>query len=581
MGKEGVASLNNIELNKSYKKYKQLIEVASPVIEDLYELIKIEENLIILFLDSQRRLLKVWGKSDFENFEEINIEYSSEKIYCEIKNLRNEVIGYVSIWAKKGGINNHTYPMLVSTVKSIENEMKLDKINKNLFKANKRLYDIMESINEGIIGVDSKGNIKNINQFARKLLSFEEKNILGKNIENIISLKNKDLLEAVIKEDKRFEEHEMYFMDKSKKRIYCIANMIPLKDLDLKKVEGALLIFRKAKEIHTLVNRIVGAHAIFTFEDIIGESQALKDIKEIAHKVSNGNTTILLQGESGTGKELFAQAIHNASNRASKPFIFINCGAIPRELVASELFGYVEGAFTGAKKGGHPGKFELADEGTIFLDEIGDMPLDTQANLLRVLETKSIVRVGGHNVIPTDVRVIAATHKDLKEEVKLGNFREDLFYRLNVMPIRTPSLRERKDDIKIFVEYFNRKFSEKMNKKVVPINQSFYRHMLNYDWPGNVRELQNVMQLVVNMVEEDEEISYRHLPQYMKKNILVPNKQKNNNMKSLEEIEKEAIVNTLLNVKNNLAQAANILKIGRTTLYRKIEKYNLGYIFDK
>lgn len=581
MGKEGVASLNNIELNKSFKKHKQLIEVASPVIEDLYELIKIEENLIILFLDAQRRLLKVWGKSDFENFEEINIEYSNEKIYCEIKNLRNEVIGYVSIWAKKGGINNHTYPMLVSTVKSIENEMKLDKINKNLFKANKRLYDIMESINEGIIGVDSKGNIKNINQFARKLLSFEEKNILGKNIENIISLKNKDLLEAVIKEDKRFEEHEMYFMDKSKKRIYCIANMIPLKDLDLKKVEGALLIFRKAKEIHTLVNRIVGAHAIFTFEDIIGESQALKDIKEIAHKVSNGNTTILLQGESGTGKELFAQAIHNASNRASKPFIFINCGAIPRELVASELFGYVEGAFTGAKKGGHPGKFELADEGTIFLDEIGDMPLDTQANLLRVLETKSIVRVGGHNVIPTDVRVIAATHKDLKEEVKLGNFREDLFYRLNVMPIRTPSLRERKDDIKIFVEYFNRKFSEKMNKKVVPINQSFYRHMLNYDWPGNVRELQNVMQLVVNMVEEDEEISYRHLPQYMKKNILVPNKQKNNNMKTLEEIEKEAIVNTLLNVKNNLAQAANILKIGRTTLYRKIEKYNLGYIFDK
>lgn len=581
MGKEGVASLNNIELNKSYKKYKQLIEVASPVIEDLYELIKIEENLIILFLDSQRRLLKVWGKSDFQNFEEINIEYSNEKIYCEIKNLRNEVIGYVSIWAKKGGINNHTYPMLVSTVKSIENEMKLDKINKNLFKANKRLYDIMESINEGIIGVDSKGNIKNINQFARKLLSFEEKNILGKNIENIISLKNKDLLEAVIKEDKRFEEHEMYFMDKNKKRIYCIANMIPLKDLDLKKVEGALLIFRKAKEIHTLVNKIVGAHAIFTFEDIIGESQALKDIKEIAHKVSNGNTTILLQGESGTGKELFAQAIHNASNRASKPFIFINCGAIPRELVASELFGYVEGAFTGAKKGGHPGKFELADEGTIFLDEIGDMPLDTQANLLRVLETKSIVRVGGHNVIPTDVRVIAATHKDLKEEVKLGNFREDLFYRLNVMPIRTPSLRERKDDIKIFVEYFNRKFSEKMNKKVVPINQSFYRHMLNYDWPGNVRELQNVMQLVVNMVEEDEEISYRHLPQYMKKNVLVPNKQKNNNMKSLEEIEKEAIINTLLNVKNNLAQAANILKIGRTTLYRKIEKYNLGYIFDK
>ena len=228
------------------------------------------------------------------------------------------------------------------------------------------------------------------------------------------------------------------------------------------------------------------------------------------------DATILLQGESGTGKEMFAQAIHNASRRKDRPFVFLNCGAIPRDLVSSELFGYVEGAFTGAKRGGHPGKFELADGGTIFLDEIGDMPLDAQISLLRVLEDHKVVRVGGNDVIPINVRVIAASNKDLKKEVELEKFRSDLFYRINVMPIYISSLRERKEDIKIFIDYFSEKFSESNENHIKKISASFYEGMINYDWPGNVRELQNVMQLVLNVAENNSVLTGKNLPSYVK-----------------------------------------------------------------
>ncbi len=274
---------------------------------------------------------------------------------------------------------------------------------------------------------------------------------------------------------------------------------------------------------------------------------------------------------------MFAQGIHNESPRKNHSFVFINCGAIPRDLVASELFGYEEGAFTGARKGGNPGKFELADGGTLFLDEIGDMPLDTQANLLRVLETKEVVRVGGNEVIPVDVRVIAATHKDLVEEVKKGNFRSDLFYRLNVMPIHTPSLRERKEDIRVLIDYFYKQFTNKITKKVA-IDESFYTLMNQFAWPGNVRELQNVMQMITNFSGENKRLTSLHIPEYIKDNIgatAMP-EQEALYVRPLNLIEKEAIINALKASEHNIVQAAKMLEIGRTTLYRKMQKYDIS-----
>jgi len=295
----------------------------------------------------------------------------------------------------------------------------------------------------------------------------------------------------------------------------------------------------------------------------------------MAGLVADTDATILLHGESGTGKELFAQAIHNASKRRNQSFVFLNCGAIPRDLVASELFGYIEGAFTGAKRGGHPGKFELADGGTIFLDEIGDMPLDAQANLLRVLETKEIMRVGGHDVIPVDIRVIAATHKDLQAEVERGNFRQDLYFRLKVLPIHTPSLRERRTDIRNFIDYFMASFLRKEGKSIKGVDESFYIAMERYNWPGNVRELQNVMQLVTNMAKQGTFITNKNLPPYMIHSESEGVEFKEDKVLPLAVVERNLIIAAIRKTKGNLVQTAKLLEIGRSTLYRRIEKYGI------
>ncbi|QEK13429.1 PAS domain-containing protein [Crassaminicella thermophila] len=497
---------------------------------------------------------------------------------CPIRDEKEQIVGVLSTTGPNEKVHPHTLGMVVAAAQAIEKKMKLEKINKKLDMANKHFYAIMESISEGLICTDNKGVIMDINFFARRFLGLKEEDILGKNIHAILDKKNYDRIMRRINKGKKYEEEEIYFKTKKGKSISCIVTVTPILERSTNEVEGVVFTFKESKKVHSLVNKIVGAEARFTFRDILGNSKDIKEAIRIAALAANTDTTILLLGESGTGKELFAQAIHNESPRRKNPFVFLNCGAIPRELVGSELFGYVEGAFTGAKRGGHPGKFELADGGTIFLDEIGDMPLDTQVNLLRVLETKEIVRIGGHNVVPVDVRVIAATHKDLKKEVELGNFREDLFYRLNVMPIKTPSLRDRKEDIKVFVDYFIEKFSKSMGKSIKGIQESFYRGMINYNWPGNVRELQNVVQLVVNMVEDEEILTYKHLPSYMKSSNMPKGIDLTEGLMTLEEIEKMAIIKTVQEVGGNLALAAKILGIGRSTLYRKIEKYGLRYV---
>jgi len=496
---------------------------------------------------------------------------------CPIRDKDGKLLGILSMTGEYERFHPHTLGMIVAASEAIENELKLELTNKQLALANKHFKAIMESISEGLICVNEDGIVTDINLFAKKILSLKEQDILGKDINSFIYKENRNKILKVIKNGRRYEEEELYFKGKNNKRISCIATVTPIQENKTKKLEGVVITFKESKVIHNLINKIVGAEARFQFEDILGESPAIKDAIKIAKKASRNNTTLLLNGESGTGKELFAQSIHNASSRKNKPFIFLNCGAIPRELVASELFGYVEGAFTGAKRGGHPGKFELADGGTIFLDEIGDMPLDTQANLLRVLETKEVVRVGGHDIIPIDVRVIAATHKDLKKEVEQGNFREDLFYRLNVVQIKIPPLRERKEDIKIYIDYFIEKFSIKMGKVIKDVSEGFYKGVMNYNWPGNVRELQNVMQYIINIIDNNEVLTSEHLPSYMKTNN-IPRKLELEGLPTLDEVEKITIERTIQEVKGNLAKAARILGIGRSSLYRKMDKYNIKYV---
>jgi transcriptional regulator with PAS, ATPase and Fis domain len=311
----------------------------------------------------------------------------------------------------------------------------------------------------------------------------------------------------------------------------------------------------------------------YSLSDIIGNSPQITETKRLSSIAARSDSTVLLQGESGTGKEMFAQAIHNASSRFTGPFIPINCGAIPMNLLESELFGYEDGAFTGAKKGGQPGKFEQARGGTIFLDEIGEMPLNFQVSLLRILQEKQVTRVGGTTPIPLDVRVIAASNKDLESEVQEGNFRLDLYYRLNVLTIDIPALRERKEDIIALTQHFLDKLTGKLGIYTMTIDPALGEWLQNYTWPGNVRELFNILERAVNFAEKDV-LSCEDLPANLRKTTFASDSK--NDVLTLKDREFYIISEALAKADGNMSQAAKLLGIGRNTLYRKMQKYSIN-----
>ncbi|SHF11477.1 two-component system, NtrC family, response regulator AtoC [Marinitoga hydrogenitolerans DSM 16785] len=303
---------------------------------------------------------------------------------------------------------------------------------------------------------------------------------------------------------------------------------------------------------------------------VIGQSEIMRNLIEIVNKVIETDANLLITGETGVGKEVFTRYIQRFSKRKNKPFIIVNCAAIPKDLVESELFGYEKGAFTGAEKF-KPGKFELADQGTIFLDEIGELPLEIQSKLLRVLESGTIERVGGTKEINVDVRVIAATNRTLEEEVKKGNFRMDLYYRLNVININIPPIRERKDDIPIFIEFFNKRYSKKYNKKEIKFSKDALDILMNYNWPGNIREIRNFVEKIFIIFDTNKIIKKSDISVFFINN----NKKEDFEYSSmtLDEIEKKVILNTLKKYEGNKTKTAKALGISLRTLQYKLKKY--------
>jgi transcriptional regulator with PAS, ATPase and Fis domain len=302
----------------------------------------------------------------------------------------------------------------------------------------------------------------------------------------------------------------------------------------------------------------------------------MKKMIDFSKKAAKSDCNILIQGESGTGKELISQSIHNYSNRAKGPFVAVNCASIPSELVESELFGYEKGAFTGASKEGHPGKFELADGGTIFLDEIGELPLDIQSKLLRVLDNGKIVRVGGTFEKQLDVRIIGATNRILKNEISKKNFREDLYYRLSVMEIKTIPLRRRKEDIDLLVNEFINNLNLKSKNSAVSLKNSYIDELKKYDWPGNIRELKNVVERDY-YISEGEIVSIDFLDSNNNHEKVIEQKllKEGFDIIPLSEIEEKAIRNAIMECNGNIQLAAKLLNIGRATLYRKIKSYGI------
>ena len=311
--------------------------------------------------------------------------------------------------------------------------------------------------------------------------------------------------------------------------------------------------------------------AMHRFSDIYTSNAKMKTLVAYAKAVAAGNATILIEGESGTGKELFAQAIHNASKRANGPFVAINCGVIPAELIGSEFFGYVEGAFTGASKGGRPGKFEMASGGTLFLDEIGEMPLSQQVALLRVLETRTVSRIGDDKQIPVDVRIICATNKNLYEEVKEKRFRSDLYYRLNVINLHIPPLRERKEDIYLLIGSFIKKYGSHRFDREKAFTDERLMAFYDYDWPGNVRELQNVVERLIYIPKDGVDDFFDSL-------LGDAEKKKHEQAKKHEQEEEENMLIRLMGeYEGNISMVARKMQISRNTLYKKLKKNKIRH----
>jgi len=429
-----------------------------------------------------------------------------------------------------------------------------------------QLQAIINSVNEAILVINKRGVITHFNHSAVKLTKIKIEDALNR---HIIDLFPSMPLIKVLETGTGFTDLEIrQYSNESSFNYILTAKPIWSNG----QVEGAVATFRDISEIKSIVYKMIGHSTAFTFTDILGEDEHFCATVKEAKKASLSSSTVLIRGESGTGKEIFAQAIHAESMRSNGPFVTLNCAAIPESLLESELFGYEEGAFTGAKKGGKLGKFELASGGTIFLDEIGDMSLYLQAKLLRVLQERQIERVGGLASIPVDVRIVAATNKNLEDLVEKGEFRCDLYYRLNVIPISIPPLRQRKSDIDILLLYFINKYNLLIGKNVTGISPEAKHLLFNYNWPGNVRELENVIEYALNMASGNS-ITRVDLPKRLRESGN-SGKEADVALKTLSTaIEKKAVLDAINRfgwTTQGKIQAAELLGISLSTLYRRL-----------
>ncbi|MDO6496492.1 sigma 54-interacting transcriptional regulator [Photobacterium sanguinicancri] len=465
--------------------------------------------------------------------------------------------------------------------------LEIQKAHDNLAQLNSHLNKILINMSEGVFVIDELGNVDFLNNILINSLHISQCR-LEKLLYKQIFGNDENPIKSLMVQGLEFKNTHAS-LPSTHGDIPCLISGT-LIDKNLKGKRKGIIIVKPHREVSKLVNDFTGNQAQFTFKDIITIDPVMMQRIYYAKKLAANSSNVLIEGESGTGKELFAQSIHNTSKRKDGPFIAVNCGAIPRELIGSELFGYTDGAFTGAKKGGKPGKFELASGGTLFLDEIGDMPFEQQVALLRVIQEKRLTRIGGVQSIPIDVRIICATHKNLLSEMNKGNFRQDLYYRLNVMSFEIPPLRKRPDDILHLFEHFMAKLTGKTIPTTINYEPLLLDCLKRYSWMGNVRELQNITERLY-YISNGEKLTLSYLPE----NILGPFKEQTTapqatanitSMVTLGDVrksqqenthnhDKETMLSLLHQNKGNVRQAAMAMCISRSTFYRKMKLYNI------
>ena len=588
-------------LEKRIEANKELFHFSLPFIKNLHDLV-IGSGFIVALFDTEGYMLSLVGDNNvIERVKKGNfvagacwseeaagtnnagttiqlnkpIQIHAAEHYCinshkwtgsgaPIHDSNGNLTGVIVMTGTYQKANPHTLGMVTAAACAIENEIRLRKALSESQIAVDFQRTVISSIPEIIMTIDNNGLVSMVNKNVRKAFGRKADHFLGKNVVDLWSKDNKNLLN-IINNNASLTDVEIRILSANGYGNYTLS-CYPILSMD--NIIGKVVILNELKRARALAANMIGAKAKFNFEDIIGRNQQLLEIIRQARIASQSRSNVLLLGESGTGKDILAQTIHNGGSRRDGPYIALNCSTIPRDLIMSELFGYSDGAFTGSKKGGNLGKFELADRGTIFLDEIGETPLELQAALLRVIEDKSFIRVGGTKMSTIDVRIIAATNKNLKEEIRTGKFREDLYYRLNVFTIHLTPLRERKDDIPLLVDYFVHNIGEAMGKTTKKIEKEVLDKFMNYHWPGNVRELQNVLERMINIAQMDV-LTVDLLPSEIVDTPDVAGV----GFDSIIKIERELLMK-MINSKLPKKQIAKKLGISRSTLYRKLNEFN-------
>lgn len=460
-----------------------------------------------------------------------------------------------------------------------KNEKSIQELHKKI-----ELYErVFDNINAGVIITDAEGYITHFNEPYGRFLNLDPTAQIGKHCKDVIENTRMHIVagtgKAEINKSHRINNHDMVVQRipiKKDGKVIAVYGQVMFQTVEEVKDLAAKLSMLESK-VRLFEQELFDLRSTkYTFECIIGKSDEIKYLKDEAGNAALNDSNILITGESGTGKELFSQAIHNKSLRRHHPFVRINCAAIPKDLLESELFGYEEGAFTGAKAKGKPGKFELADTGTIFLDEIGDLSFEMQPKLLRVIEEKEFERIGGTEIIRSDFRVICATNQNLEELMAKLKFRKDLFYRLNVIPIYIPPLRERRKDIIPLAEHLLKKMTLAANRPQMDIEKDAAKELKNYDWPGNARELSNVLERA--MYSSGNNTIYKgDLPFNLDYSTHIPGKKANPTLKNAQnQAQAKAIYQALAKTNYNKARAAKLLGIHRTLLYKKMKEYDIG-----
>ncbi|MBZ2174130.1 sigma 54-interacting transcriptional regulator [Schnuerera sp. xch1] len=558
------------------------------VFEAINEAEKISEDISLVVSDNMisaiESYIRISGR-DFKMFQvknELEVEQKIKKLAEEGK----KVIVGLGIIAKYAPLYGLT-PIVIKSgkeafISTIKEAKRITIATRKEKKGKERIKAIIEHSYEGIICIDKKGYITIFNDSARKLLKYHHNKLIGKKIGFILpELQLEDTLFSGITETE---------VIKNLKGTKFMISKIPI--VVDNEIVNTVAILRDIDEIQKAEEKIrqdiaiTGHCAKYTFDDVIGCSEATKETIRIGKEYAKVNSTVLIEGETGTGKEIIAQSIHKHSNRSNKPFVAVNCAALPENLLESELFGYAPGAFTGADRKGKRGLFEQAHTGTIFLDEISEMNQLLQGRLLRVLQEKQVMRVGDNKLIPIDVRVIAATNKNLHTLVSSGKFRDDLYYRLNVLRMKLVPLRNRREDIPYLLNYFIKIYCDKLGKNTMTFSSEATEYLSKYSWPGNVRELRNFCERLTVMTTKTkillEDITNQVLNievNHNKRDKPIDIFRANNNLfehtLNLDNMEKVNIKLALRDSNGSIMNAAKELGISRTTLWRKMKKYNI------